>query len=165
MELSIREISSSELHIVSSLSYKIWPISYKEIITQEQIQFMLNWMYSEKSLQENINDGHRFLLAELEGMPVGFVGFQADYPEKNKAKIHKLYVLTDIHNQGIGKKLSERVIVELKKLACNSIELQVNKKNPAVAFYTKMGFTTREEKVFDIGNGFVMDDYVMTLPI
>jgi ribosomal protein S18 acetylase RimI-like enzyme len=44
----------------------------------------------------------------------------------------------------------------------STLTLQTNKRNvDAIAFYHKAGFTVREEAVFDIGNGFVMDDYVM----
>jgi ribosomal protein S18 acetylase RimI-like enzyme len=44
--------------------------------------------------------------------------------------------------------------------------LQVNKQNAAaIAFYQRQSFTIREAAVFDIGNGFVMDDYVMEKPL
>jgi ribosomal protein S18 acetylase RimI-like enzyme len=42
-----------------------------------------------------------------------------------------------------------------------TIELQVNRHNKAKDFYTKIGFTIKEEKDFDIGNGYFMNDYVM----
>ena len=43
-----------------------------------------------------------------------------------------------------------------------TLMLQTNKRNDiAIAFYRKAGFTVREEAVFDIGSGFVMDDCVM----
>jgi diamine N-acetyltransferase len=41
--------------------------------------------------------------------------------------------------------------------------LQVNKKNrQAIAAYEKAGFRIAEEAVFDIGKGFVMDDFLMS---
>jgi len=40
--------------------------------------------------------------------------------------------------------------------------LTVNKENAvSIAFYERIGFTTQEAMVTDIGEGFVMDDYRM----
>jgi hypothetical protein len=39
--------------------------------------------------------------------------------------------------------------------------LNVNKYNKAKFFYEKLGFTITKEEVIDIGNDYVMDDYVM----
>jgi hypothetical protein len=63
MSITIRAIGSSELHLVTELSAQIWPIAYKEIITQEQIKYMLSTMYSQEALEQNLSDGHVFLIA------------------------------------------------------------------------------------------------------
>jgi ribosomal protein S18 acetylase RimI-like enzyme len=165
MDFSIREIAKDELHKIAQLSQEIWPISYKEIITEAQISYMLQWMYSERTLQENLVDGHRFFLAETTEKPLGFVGFQCINGEHKFTKLHKLYVLPNLHHQGIGKALSACVIEESKKCEAQYILLQVNKKNPAIHFYKKQAFYIHEEAIFDIGNGFVMDDYLMKLDL
>jgi RimJ/RimL family protein N-acetyltransferase len=42
----------------------------------------------------------------------------------------------------------------------------VNKRNePAIAAYLKAGFRIEKEAVFDIGGGFVMDDFLMVRPV
>ena len=48
----------------------------------------------------------------------------------------------------------------------NEIVLNVNRKNPAIMFYQKIDFVIDTEEIIDIGEGFVMDDYIMkyTLP-
>ncbi|MFM7595350.1 MAG: hypothetical protein ACKO4Y_04145, partial [Flavobacteriales bacterium] len=81
MSLTIRAIGPSELYLVTELSAKIWPVSYKEIITQDQITYMLSTMYSQEALEKNQRDGHVFLIAELNGKPVGYAGVQPQYPQ------------------------------------------------------------------------------------
>jgi ribosomal protein S18 acetylase RimI-like enzyme len=49
--------------------------------------------------------------------------------------------------------------------AMKTIILNVNRFNPAVSFYEKYGFRTVKEEVIDIGQGFVMDDFVMALEV
>jgi ribosomal protein S18 acetylase RimI-like enzyme len=43
--------------------------------------------------------------------------------------------------------------------------LNVNKNNIAKNFYKKLGFNIVLDEVIDIGQGYVMDDYVMEKPI
>lgn len=163
MPLTIRTIGSSELHLVTELSAQIWPISYKEIITQEQIKYMLNTMYSQQALEQNQSDGHVFLIAELDGKPVGYAGYQPHYPRLDFSKLHKLYVLPETQHSGVGGALFNEVVRFSKNQHCNHLILQVNKHNPALQFYYKKGMYIQEEAVFDIGHGFVMDDYIMRL--
>lgn len=163
MSLTIRTIGSSELHLVTELSTQIWPIAYKEIITQEQIKYMLSTMYSQEALEKNQRDGHVFLIAERDKKPVGYAGYQTNFPQLEFSKLHKLYVLPETQYTGIGGALFREVVSASKKDHCKHLILQVNKINPALQFYHKNGMYIHEEAVFDIGNGFVMDDYIMRL--
>lgn len=163
MALTIRTIGSSELHLVTELSAKIWPIAYKEIITQEQITYMLNTMYSQQALEQNLSDGHTFLVAERDRTPVGYAGYQVHFPPLEFSKLHKLYVLPETQQTGVGSALFNEVVSGSKNEHCKHLILQVNKINPALQFYHKKGMYIHEEAVFDIGHGFVMDDYIMRL--
>ena len=163
MALTIRSIGRSELHLVTELSAQIWPIAYKEIITQEQIKYMLNTMYSQQALEQNLSDGHSFLVAERDGNPVGYAGYQVQFPSLEFSKLHKLYVLPETQQTGVGSALFNEVVSGSKNEHCKHLILQVNKINPALQFYHKKGMYIHEEAVFDIGNGFVMDDYIMRL--
>ncbi len=163
MALKIRSLEPSELSLVTLLSAQIWPIAYKEIITQEQIKYMLNNMYSQHALEQNLRDGQTFLIAEQDGKPVGYAGYQVHFSHLECSKLHKLYVLPVSQHSGLGSALFNAVVNASKNEHCNHLILQVNKINPAVEFYRKKGMYIHEEAVFDIGNGFVMDDYIMRL--
>lgn len=163
MHLQIQEIKENELEAVQRLSQEIWPICYREIITQAQIKYMLETMYSIAALEQAMQAGQRFLLARLDETPVGYAGFEPNHQSNMQCKLNKLYVLPHLHGTGIGKALFENVIFHAKLHHCTSLFLQVNKKNTAIYFYEKAGMYVREEAVFDIGNGFVMDDFIMQL--
>ena len=57
------------------------------------------------------------------------------------------------------------MIDEVIKIAKNNqqkgVFLNVNKYNKAQFFYQKLGFIITKEEVIDIGNNYIMDDYVM----
>jgi GNAT superfamily N-acetyltransferase len=156
----IRVAVESDFAAIRDVVHEVWPVAYRDMISQEQISYMLNMMYSDDSLQKQINEeGCMFLVYELEKKIQGFASFSQ--LEGTLYKLHKLYVYTHLHGQGIGASLLNKVKQLVAIEGGNAIELQVNKKNIAQHFYLKQGFTIDRELVLDIGNGFVMDDYVM----
>ncbi len=161
--IQIRSCKREELSIISDLAYRIWPLAYKEMISQQQMDFMLNWMYSLETLEKQFEEGQQFFIAEENVEPVGFIAIEA--LSKQIWKIQKLYVLVEKHGRGIGKFLLQKAMDLAKKQQVLSLELQVNRENKAVEFYKKMGFTIREAADFDIGNGFYMNDYVMEIQL
>ena len=71
---SIRQIDASEVEEVTKLAHLIWPHTFREILTPEQLQFMLEWMYNPETLTSQIQSGHLFFLLENEQGNIGFIG-------------------------------------------------------------------------------------------
>ncbi|MBN8642291.1 MAG: GNAT family N-acetyltransferase [Flavobacteriales bacterium] len=162
--MTISVATKEQLPIVQELAYKIWPVTYGDILSKEQFDYMMEMMYSIDSLEQQLPT-KPFLLVEDEGEFIGFVSYEINWENTTKTKIHKLYVLPTIQGKGIGKLLINHVR-ELALNAQNSaLVLTVNRFNKAKDFYLKQGFHIVEEKQFQIGNGYIMDDYVMELPI
>ena len=158
---SIRSLSIDEAPLVQALAHKIWPIAYKEILSQAQLDYMLNWMYSIESLTQQMQEGHHYFGIYESDEIVGFLDVQPNHPEIGVLKLNKIYVLPACHGRGFGYQLIQFAINFAENEHQKTIELQVNRNNKAKDFYTKIGFTIKEEKNFDIGNGYFMNDYVM----
>ena len=159
--MNIVVATKEQLLIVRDLAFKIWPKAYGNIIAAGQIEYMLEMMYSIESLEKQLQNNKTFLLAEDDNMFIGYVSYELNCNNSNTTRIHKLYVLPETQGKGIGKQLID-CVAEIARTNHNSaLDLTVNKKNPATAFYLKTGFEITEEAVFDIGNGYVMDDYIM----
>jgi len=165
--MHIRRAQLDDLPILENLARQIWPSTYAHIISQEQINFMLDWMYSFPALKQQEEEGHEFYILAVEGTDIGFLALEwinVTHSVMNRElKINKLYVLSDFQGKGAGSALVEKAKERAAETGCKSIFLQVNKANTAKKFYLKLGFQVREEAVFDIGNGFIMDDYIMAL--
>jgi len=161
--MHIREVNSSELYIIHDLAERIWPSAYGEIVSAEQISYMLNWMYSTETLTQQLADGHHFFLFEENGIPLGFIGIElfADL----RLKIHKLYVLPETQGKGIGKKLINFAREWAVHHGAKAIFLNVNRFNAAVQFYQHIGLTIIKTEDNEIGNGYLMEDYVMELKL
>lgn len=178
-EIIIRPATLEDRAFIRSVSERTWPSTYGHIISQEQIDFMLDWMYSDASLAEQFAKGHQFYIANLNGEDIGFCSVSAETDEtintnlvpeiavdgnaQKAHKLNKLYVLPTAHGTGSGKALLNKAIEVAKAAGSASLFLQVNKLNTAYTFYVKNGFEKEADFKFDIGNGFYMDDYVMRL--
>jgi N-acetylglutamate synthase-like GNAT family acetyltransferase len=157
----IREASNNDIATIRDIATITWPDAYGTYISMAQLNYMLDMMYSDDSLQDQMNKGHQFYIAELDGEAIGFASVSKE--ANNTCKLNKLYVLPTSQKTGAGKALLFKTIDFATSVAANCLYLQVNKQNNAQHFYSKHGFTIREAAVLDIGGGFVMDDYIMEL--
>ena len=151
---------------VRQIAYATWPICYKEIVSQDQIQFMLNYMYDLDELKQQHERGVIFKLLTDEKTDAGFIAFEKVRREAATAlRVHKLYVLPEFHKKKFGRALLEEAINYARENRLAFLELNVNKHNPAVDFYKRIGFQVADTMVLDIGNGYIMDDYIMVMKL
>lgn len=155
----MKAATPAELDTVSRLAEKIWNAHYVPIIGQQQVDYMLNRMYSRASLEEQLTQKqHLFYLVELNGNDIQ--GFVSVHREKGgEWFLNKFYILPDKAAKGLGTAVFE----ELKKLLQpGKITLTVNRQNyKSINFYFKNGFKIDHVADFDIGEGYVMNDFVM----
>lgn len=158
----IQKNTDTNFTSVRSIAEEVWPIAYSTILIQEQLDYMMEMMYSISALQKQATkNNHHFILAIDEEVSVGFASYEFNTNETDKTKIHKIYILTSQQGKGIGKQLIDFIGIEAKKHKQSALFLNVNKYNAAQYFYKKLGFTISYEEVIAIGNGYIMDDYVM----
>lgn len=156
---TIRTTTTGDIELIRKLTYQVWPQTYSSLLSQEQIDYMLEMMYSPSSLQQQMEGGAQFVIINDGNEPVGFASYQEIKPATYK--LHKLYVLPSQQGKGTGRYMIDHIIEEIKKKGATSLQLQVNRDNKAKTFYEKLGFTVLEEIKLDIGKGYFMDDYIM----
>ncbi len=159
--LTFKRCSKVDLKEVNRLAWIIWPSAFKDILTMEQIDYMLKWMYDMDKLNQQFEKGHVFFLAKQLHENVGFVGVEPNFPAEGKLRIHKIYLNPAHQGKRIGKWMMEQTEQFAKELNLKFLHLNVNRFNNAVTFYEKGGFKTIETEDIDIGNGFFMNDFVM----
>ena len=162
--MNISVATQEQLPIIRDLAFRIWPVTYGHILSKDQFDYMMEMMYSIDSLEKQI-EIKPFLLVNDNGEFIGFASYEINWDNSRKTKIHKLYVLPEIQGKGIGRMLINHIKEIALKANNNALFLTVNRFNKAKEFYLKQGFHIVEEKQFQIGNGYIMDDYVMELLI
>lgn len=162
----IFEAGEPHLQLIRDIAYETWQQTYTAILSAEQIEYMFEWMYSVPSMKEQMQlKGHRFLIAGNTGEYSGFASFELNFPDSTRTKIHKLYVLPRAQGSGLGRELVNAVARIAKQNGSRFISLNVNRFNKATGFYKRLGFDIIAEEDIDIGRGYLMEDYVMEMPL
>lgn len=156
----IRKAGYSDVLVIHQLANLIWWPTYRDILPDEQIHFMLEDMYSEEALRSQMDCGYYFLIAERENIPVGFAAYSLTEPENKVYKLQKLYILPSEQGKRTGKKLVDEVIRLAAEQQGEILELNVNRRNKAFHFYEKAGFEIYQEVDIPYYR-FVLNDYVM----
>lgn len=161
---SIKAAGLNDLHIIHDLAHKIWPSAYGDILSADQLNYMLEKIYSPASLQNQlVTLQQNFIVVSDNNIPAGF----ASYSRKEKSSLvfhlYKIYVLPQQQGNGTGTMLLKYVINSAKDAGATSLELNVNRFNKARYFYEKQGFKILREENMDIGEGYFMNDYIMGL--
>jgi diamine N-acetyltransferase len=162
LPVSLVPVKVSEVGLVRAMAGRIWPLAYDGIIPASQIDYMLDLMYSEEALNEEIgvkNVGYRWIV--VAGEKVGFLA-AGPLTDDKVCPLHKFYLLPEAQGRGIGSAALAAFLLLAASAAVAALELRVNRQNTrAIALYRKAGFVISREDCLGIGGGFVMDDYVM----
>jgi ribosomal protein S18 acetylase RimI-like enzyme len=160
--ITISEATIHDFETIRKIAYDTWPVVYGEIVSKDQLDYMLEKMYSDATLTDNlIHKGHFFILAKEGPACLGFASYEHHYLGQNTTRLHKLYLNIDSQGKGIGKMLIDKISALAKENQCNAISLNVNKFNKAFGFYIKMGFEVIAQEDLEIGYGYLMEDYKM----
>ena len=162
----ISRCNLDDIPVIRRIANVAFRHTYRNILSGEQMEYMMNWMYSEESLTHQIrDDGHQFFLADADGEPVGYASVSTD--AEHVYHLQKLYVLPLYQGKGIGKQLLTAAVDYLRSQDPEpfSLELNVNRNNRAVGFYRSQGLEILRQGDFPIGGGFYMNDYIMGLQV
>ncbi len=160
---SFHSINNQFLQVLQ-LATEIWNDNYNGIISQNQIDYMLDMMYNPQRIQHDLDEGYQWEFISHDNKVVGYLAYVVK--NDNRVFLSKVYLKTSAQGLGIGKLALQRVKNFAKKNNTTAVYLTVNKGNTkGIRAYKKSGFSIIAEEITDIGNGYVMDDYVFEYQI
>lgn len=160
--IEIRVAGLADAARLSSLAAEIWHQCYSEIISTSQIDYMLEQRFGENRLCTDLaGNKRRYWIVEMGSVPIAYGSLSLKL-DAGSVKLEQLYVHASVRRMGIGRTLLDTLLAESKRLGALSVWLTVNRHNgAAIEFYLRTGFVKTGTKVTSIGNGFVMNDFVM----
>ena len=137
MELRICSCDA-DIRALAALATEIWHEYFTAIISKEQIDYMV-------------------------GAMIGFCGVK---PEKDRLFLSKLYLHKKARGKGLSSILLKRAISFAREQDKKAIYLTCNKFNQhSLDVYRAKGFKDIDSVQTDIGQGFIMDDYILQLEL
>ncbi len=166
MNFSIRKAETNDCTLIRELASQIWGPTYQSILSQEQLDYMFEMMYSVEHIKQQMTEfKHQYFIVYMGDRPVGYLSIEKE--SDNNYIFQKIYSLPELRGKGIGRYMIEQGISYLKTVhpLPFTIELYVNRENPAVGFYEHIGMKKTATRDHDIGNGYLMNDYIMTMKV
>ena len=163
---SIRKANTTDRFLIHDLASQVWEKTYKTILSKEQIDYMFDMMYAPENLLKQMTElHHQFFIIYADQKPAGYLSIEKT--NDNTYNFQKIYSLPQMHGTGIGRFIIEEGIRYLKGIHQGqfTIELFVNRYNPAVGFYKHMGFQEIGTRDHAIGHDYYMNDYIMALEV
>jgi len=158
----LKVLTTEQIKTVVALADDIWREHYTAIIGEDQVSYMLKHFQSfdtiNTEVQKNVS---QYYLIDSDETVVGYVAIKF---QKSQLFLSKIYVLSARRNEGIGRKVIKLLRGIASEHALEKISLTVNRNNShSIAYYKKVGFDITGECCQDIGEGYVMDDFIMEL--
>ncbi len=165
--LTFKKATLEDTPLIEELAQEIFRSTYKVMLSPGQIDYMMDWMYSQKSLCKQIEEeGHIYHIVYDNDVPVGYLSVQQQ--GERLWHLQKIYLREGLQGKSVGKKMFCKAVEYIREnglLPC-TMELNVNRDNvKAVAFYERMGMHKASRGDFDIGHGYYMTDYIMAMEI
>lgn len=159
--VKILDATTQHIPIIQDLAERTWRTTYAELLSKDQLEFMLRTIYSFESLASVMENGsqHFILLIENETY-LGFAAYGTRPENPTINKLYKLYLLKETQGRGLGRILLDEVKERTQKSGVKTLELNVKRDNPAKAFYERCGFSVLKEENIPFGP-YVLEDYVM----
>jgi len=155
--------TESDIETVAALAKEIWQEYYTPILGEAQVKYMVSNFQSAAAIKKNCGEGYhyRYYLLKAADEYAGYLAFTI---ENGTLFISKVYIKNEFRGKGFFS-----AVIDFLKQFCTDYDLYklwltVNKNNTnSIAAYEHVGFKIDRAQVTDIGEGFVMDDYVMSL--
>jgi len=159
----IKEVkTTNDILEVELMAKEIWNQHYVTIIGKEQVDYMIKFFQNKETIEKQIfKENYLYYIIQDENQNAGYFAIVPNN-EKKEMFLSKIYIYLNFRGKGLSKEVINYIESVCKRDLLKRIYLTVNKYNlNTIEVYKKLGFRIIDSAVFDIGNGFVMDDYVM----
>jgi diamine N-acetyltransferase len=157
--LIIRADTRAQYAIMEGLARRIVPDFYVQFFAAETAGYLVETGHTVEALEAQAGRGSRHFLIDWNGEAVGYFSLS------NKGAtmlLSHFYLLPEYRGRGLGKMAMEFIEGEARASGAADIELFVLRENKgAVGLYTRSGFVVAAEVLTRLGEGAVLEDYVM----
>lgn len=158
---SLKLLSSNELKNVRDFAHDSFVELYNEVLSNEVISQMKNWLFDTNTFVEKVERGNLFYLYSENDVPLAYLSFEPIQVSTNELRIHSLHVLPFAQNRGVGKLLMQKAIDIAHENNISKLVFVTNRFSLSITFFKHLGFTIKSKEKIDIGNGLKIVNLVL----
>ncbi|MFT4416444.1 N-acetyltransferase family protein [Fredinandcohnia humi] len=151
--MQIRKAVVSDAKGIAKVHVDSWKSTYKGIVPDEFLE-QLKYESREKMWNQAIPTSTVFVAENEVGHIVGFSSGgkerEGNY-EGYEGEVYAIYLLGEYQGQGIGKKLVEPIVAQLREMKINSMLVLVLEENKSCLFYEALGARKLDSIEIEIG--------------
>ena len=162
IHIAFQHARPGEWKIIQTIAHATWPVTYGQLLPAGQLEYMLDLIYNEEAIKQQMNLAQQFIIGYSSNEPLGFASIEKQFKSSSSMMIHKLYILPAFQGNGIGRIFLNYLTNLATQTGHSELTLKVFVRNQnAIRFYQHLGFHSIGEVVTEIGNGYTVKDYVM----
>ena len=162
----IKKATIKDAAVICRMATEVFPETYKNILSDEQMEYMMGCMYSTETLSKQMEEkGCMYFIAYLGSEPMGYVCIQPD--GEDLFHLQKIYVLPRYQKYNVGSKLFEKaveVISEIHPQPC-TMEMNVNRSNDSLALQEHLAMKKPYLGDPHLAGGLYMNDYIVAINV
>lgn len=169
--ITLRTAGPADAILLAEMGRETFSASFAAQNTPENMATYLQASFSpEKQASELAQAGSFFLIAEIDGIPAGYVRLLEGSTEAGIAGQHpielvRIYACRPWIGSGVGSALMRASLEQARQLECDVIWLGVWEQNPhAIEFYRRWGFVPVGTHPFLLGDE-LQTDWIMQRPV
>lgn len=158
-------IENDEIKEVSRIAEKVWHSTYDNLLPKGQPEYMIEKFQSEKAITSQMSDeGYEYYLIYFDNTACGFFALVPEREAKTEMLISKIYIDNDFAGKGLARFAFDFIIENARQRGFEKLWLTVNINNThAISVYEHIGFEKVRAVKTDIGNGYIMDDFILEM--
>ena len=63
---TIKKATTNDIQLINEMAQIVFPVTYREILSKEQLDYMMDWMYSPKNLRKQMEEEGQIVLHSLQ---------------------------------------------------------------------------------------------------
>lgn len=161
---TIKAENDKQIREIAELAEIIWHEHFVPIIGKEQVEYMVDKFQSYPALKEQIKNGYEYYQLIDNNEFCGYCGIRQE--DDGRLFLSKLYLKKEARGRHLATQAFEFLKTLCRERGLTAVWLTCNKhNNGSLDIYRHFGFETIDTQEADIGNGFIMDDYIMEYKI
>ncbi len=154
--------TKEQVEEIEKLAKEIYLEHYSKILPVDFVKYWVDLYQNKENIIQSIQSGEIYYFIYLNDEIAGYFSYIVDTVDATLF-ISKFYLKEKFRGKKLGRFGFDKIFQVANENGIRKIWLKTLRENPSVEIYKKLGFITEKSVETDIGEGHILNDYVLSL--